>query len=331
MKLFLLTICLSLIASSLCTERFPHHQLRIKNYLNRKPVKVEVSNSHSKYSFDSFISRNSRGVLLEITSPDVLKKDKTGFFKQVTIENKEHVEKQVLLDFRLINMCRFINRAKVRNPKTVSLEFEITNRGTKMTTTFTVKIMFKGLTRNELLVNDAREFKDALKQLRNSCQTRKNQLKNRRDWFIQKGDELYDHVKKLTNAEHQKSKFLDPRSPYNIDSLQALTLKSHARVTERYRSLRKKAKELATLNGGLESQALQFEKERADDSRALVNARKEIEQGKEQVELAKRELHEAASCLKKKIPEARKLIQRAEKKANQKDHQNEALKLAINS
>lgn len=329
--LFFIVFCL-LLSPMLSKKSFPKHQLRIKNYLHRKPVHVQVSSSSSKYSFDSFISRNSRGILLEILNKDVLANDKTGFFKEATIPNHENFEKQVLLDFRLIPFCRFTNRSPLKRPKHMSFTFDITNRGTRSTKTFTVKIEFKGFVRTELLVNDAHEFRNALKQLKSSCQTRKNQLKNRRDWFIQKGDELYDDVKKIHNADIQRHKFLDPSNPiHNIDNRIAAAIQSHGKVAQHYRSLRKKAQGLATHIGGLESHSTQLEKNRADDERALSNAKKELELSNLQMDLAKTEYHAAESSLEKLIPEARPLIRRAYHKGDQKDHQQEILKLALNS
>lgn len=329
MKLFLLTLSLLLALTS--PKIFPLHQLRIKNYLHRKPVTVRVASSSSNYTFRSFISRNSRGLLLEVIDPKIVKSDETEFFKKVSIPNHDQSYPQVLLDYRLISLCRFHNKSPAKHAKQLSFGFEITNRDTKSTITYKVDLLFEGLVRNEQLVNDVHEFKQALKQLRNSCQTRKNQLKNRRDWFTAKGDELYDTVKKMKNSQGLRSRFLDPNSPLNIDNRISLAVQNHRKVADTYKSLRSKATKVATYIGGLESQALQSERNRADDSQAAQNAKRELEHAKFQLDTAKIEYSKTQKDLLRDVPEARNLINKAHAKGDQKDHQNEILKLSINS
>ena len=329
MKLFLLTLSLLLALTS--PKIFPLHQLRIKNYLHRKPVTVRVSSSSSNYTFRSFISRNSRGILLEVIDPKIVKSDQTEFFKKVSTPNHDQSYAQVLLDYRLISLCRFHNKSPAKHAKQLSFGFDITNKDIKSTTTYKVDLIFEGLVRNEQLVNDVHEFKQALKQLRNSCQTRKNHLKNRRDWFTAKGDELYDTVKKMKNSQGLRSRFLDPNSPLNIDNRIALAVQNHRKVADTYKSLRSKATKVATYIGGLESQALQLERNRADDSQAAQNAKRELENAKFHLDTAKIEYSKTQKDLLRDAPEARNLINKAHGQGDQKDHQNEMLKLSINS
>jgi hypothetical protein len=290
-----------------------------------------VSSSSGNLTFRSFISRNSRGLLLEVLDPKFAKNDKTGFFKKVAIPNNDQSYPQVLLDFRLISLCRFPNKSPLKYAKQVSFGFEITNRDTKSTTTYKVYIIFEGLVRSEQLVNDVNEFKQTLKQVRNACQTRKNQLKSRRDWFTQKGDELYDTVKKMRNSQGQRNRFLDPNSPLNVDNMIHIAVNGHKRIGEAFKGLKTKATKLATYIGGLEGQALQLQRNRGDDSRDASNARRELLNAKLHLDSARLEYSKSHKNLLREVPEARNLINKAHKLTDQKDHQNEILKLAINS
>lgn len=331
MKLFLIVLCFFIVSPGIYSKIFPLQQLRIKNYLNHKPVVVKISSSYGSFSFHTFISRNSRGILFEKPKASALKNDKLSFFEKVTIPNHDQHFEQVLLDFRLMSLCKFSNNAPLGKKSHLSFSFDITNKGTKETTTFSVNVLFKGFVRRELLVNDVHEFKNMLKQLKNSCQTRKNQLKNRRDWFIQRGNELYDDVKKLHNSEVQRDKFFNPKNPINVDNRIKEALNAHSNVAGYYKTLKKKAQNIATEIGGLESHALQLEKNRADDERSLNNAKRELEVAKLQMEMATTEFDGAKKNLNRLVPEARKLINKASEEGNQRDHQKEILKLAINS
>ena len=236
-----------------------------------------------------------------------------------------------MLDFRLVNFCKFSNVSPGQNADHLSLAFQMTNRGTKRTKVFDVKITFDTQVRkDELLVNDVKEFKDILDQLRNQCLTRKNQLKSRRDWFIQKADQVYEHVKTMRNSEHLQEKFLGPTNPLNIDNRIKLALAKHATIAKAYKTLKKKANKLASDISYLQSLAVQAQKNRDDAERDATHAKRELNQAKLQLDLAKTDFNENKNKLVDTVPEASGLINEAYKKGDQKDHQEELLKLKSN-
>ena len=189
-------------------------QLPIINYLNHKSVSVLVKSGNNKFTFFSFLSRNSRGLLFDVTSQLDVAKDKTGFLHDAALKVSENAIDQFLVDFRLIELCAF--RTSVLNQTEFpAFRFKVFARDSNQE--YKVRVKFHNVARQELLVDDIEEFKNDLIQMTRACRTRKNQLRNRKVNFGNRAEILFSHNSKLEHGIQNRETFFGEKSPLNVD------------------------------------------------------------------------------------------------------------------
>ena len=342
MKLIFLIFILFFAIPLISCKIFPLQQLKPSNFLNRKPIEVHISSESQKLSFLSFISRNSRGILFDLMKPELLSRNTTNLLQKISLPLLDDKIPQALLDFRLFSHCKF-SKISSKMPKILSFSFEMsgkdsgpsktkkTAKNPKNAKNFKVEIVFLTKARSDLLLSDVKEFSATLHQLRNACKARKNQLRSRRDWFIEKADKLYENMKKIRNSDVQRQKFLDSSSLVNIDTRVHQALASHAKIAGNYQFLRKKAQKLAWDIAGFDQDLKGIEKNRAEGDKETSDAKREVEAAKLQSDLAKTEWEDARKTLVRAVPEARKVVNEAFGKGEAKDHGLEIKRLVVNS
>lgn len=301
-------------------------QLPIINYLNHKSVSVLVKSGTKKFSFFSFLSRNSRGLLFDVTSQLDEAKDKTGFLHDVALRVSENAIDQFLVDFRLIELCAFRNSILNRT-EFPAFTFTVFARDSNQE--YKVRVKFHNAARQELLVNDVEEFKNILIQLTRACRTRKNQLRNRKVNFGNRAEILFSHHSRLEHGIQNRETFFGEKNPLNIDKQINKIVDNQKKTTSAFLKAKGKAGEAKGHVVDLEAALEQAKKDITEIGKQIEAL--QFERRKKKLELDR--LRENFDLTKKNlirlVPFEKKRIVKSANLAGEKGHEADLIELKL--
>ena len=301
-------------------------QLPIINYLNHKSVSVLVKSGDKKFTFFSFLSRNSRGLLFDVTSQLDATKDNTGFLNDVAFKVSENAIDQFFVDFRLIELCAF--RASLLN-KTEPPTFRFKVFARESNQEYKVRVRFHNVARQELLVDDIEEFKNILIQMTRACRTRKNQLRNRKVNFGNRAEILYSHSSRLEHGLQNRETFFGEKNPLNVDKQIKKIVTHQKETTGTYLKSKAKAGEAKGHIIDLEEAIDQAKKDITEIGKKIETLQLEARNKKMQLIRLREDFDLTKKSLIRLVPFEKKRIVKSANLAGEKGHEVDLVELKI--